>query len=43
MDINEKINRVKRIAIIAGVFTTVVSLLMLLNYLPSLQEFLLQW
>ncbi len=33
MDINEKINRVKRVAIIAGVFTTVVSLLMLLNYL----------
>ena len=33
MDINEKIKRVKRIVIIAGVFTALVSLLMLLNYM----------
>jgi len=33
MDINEKITRVKRIVIIAGVFTALVSLLMLLNYM----------
>lgn len=33
MDINEKIKRIRRIAIIAGVFTALVSLLMLLNYM----------